>query len=286
MRRLLLLLTFMLVTRAASAATFEEAQAAEERYAFAEALALYERAPNGAARAAWLRARSEGDFEPLAQLERARRTPNADLERLVIAADAYPPGLVRAEAWAFAADGYSRRDQPEKAVPLWRRAARDPQADPVLAHAAIRSAVRAHLAAGDLDAARADLEWLPDDGAAKDVARLFRRRRLHIASIAVIVLVLAAAARGARWTTRGLAPALALAAFVALAGAALARGYEGASAAPFLWFGAALVPLVVAARAWKRGPPRAVRAAACALSVVAAAFLVLEHTGHLDGLGL
>jgi tetratricopeptide (TPR) repeat protein len=286
MRRLLLLLTFMLVTRAAAAATFEEARAAEERYAFAEALALYDRAPSGAERAAWIRARSEGDFEPLAQLERARREPSADLQRLVIAADAYPPGLVRAEAWAFAADTYARRGRAEEAIPLWRKAARDPHADAVLAHAAIRSAVRAHLAAGDVDAAKADLGWLHDDGAARDIDRIVWRHRLHIASIAIIALVFAAAARRFKVSRAGVKLALAFAGFVALAGAALARGYDGASAAPFLWFGAALVPLLIAARAWKSGPPRAVRAVACALSVIAAAFLVLEHTGHLDGLGL
>ncbi|MFO0739062.1 MAG: hypothetical protein U0270_24410 [Labilithrix sp.] len=288
------MLAFGFAARAAAAGPFEEARAAEERYAFDEALALYEQAPNGAERAAWLRARSEGDFEPLLQLEHARRDPSPDLERLVIAADAYPEGLVRVEAWSFAADAHARRGHPELAIPLWRKAARDPKADPVLAHAAIRSAVRVHLAAGDLGEAKVDLQWLPDEGAAKDVDRHVRRRRLHIASIATIAVGLLAVARAVRRARRvGLSRAsvlavLAFSAFVALAGAALALGYEGASAGPFLWFGAALVPLLLAARAWAAagGAPRGVRAVVCALGVAAAAFLVLEQSGHLDALGL
>ena len=286
MRRLLLLLLLLAVAGDASARPLEEGRAAEERYAFAEALALYDEAPAGAERAAWLRARSEGSFEPLTELEHARRDPGADVDRLAVAADAYPPGLVRAEAWVFAADTHARRGRVAAAIPLWRKAARDPKADPVLAHAAIRSAVRAHLEAGDLAEASVDLEWLDDAGAAKDVARAQRRRYVHYACILAIVVVLGAAGRGARrLTTRAIGPVLAFSAFVALAGACLAWGYEGASAAPFLWFGLALVPLLLAARAWRRGP-RALRAAACALSVLAAAFLVLEQTGHLDGLGL
>ena len=49
-----------------------------------------------------------------------------------------------------------------------------------------------------------------------------------------------------------------------------------------------LVPLLFAARAWgaASGGPRGVRVVACAASVLGAAFLVLEHTGHLDALGL
>lgn len=265
---------------------FEEGRALEERYAFEEALAAYSTSPEGAERAAWLRARSEGDFEPLNQLEHARRDPNVDLERFVVAADTFPPGLVRAEAWVFAGDTYARRGHAELAVPLWRKAAHDPKADSVLAHAAIRSAVRAHLAEGDLAEARTDLRWLDDEGAAKDIARATWRRRVHYACIVLLLVVLVAAARGGRrLTRRAVVPVLAFSAFVALAGAALARGYEGASAAPFLWFGAALVPLLLAARAWSKGP-RALRAAACALAVFAIAFLVLEQTGHLDVLGL
>lgn len=294
MRRLLLLLTLMLVAGPSRAATFEEARAAEERYAFAEALALYEQVPNSEERAAWLRARSEGDFEPLAQLERARRDPAPDVDKLVIAADAYPEGLVRVEAWVFAADTYLRRGRPEDAVPLWRKAARDPKADPVLAQAALRSAVRTHLAAGDLDGAKVDLQWRHDESAAKEVARHVRRRRLHMASIVVIAVVLAIVARAVKRarrlgvTRRDATLVLGFAGFIALAGAALALGYEGATAGPFLELGAALVPLLLAARAWSAagGAPRAVRAAACAASVAAAAFLVLEHTDHLDGLGL
>ena len=290
MRRWLLLVLLVAVGTTSSseafAGPFEEGRAAEERYAFDEALARYEEAPNGAERAAWLRARGESGFGPLTQLERARRDPNVDLERFLTTAERFPPSLVRVEAWVFAGDTYARRGHAELAIPLWRKAARDPKADPVLAHAAIRAAVRAHLAAGELDEARRDLESLADEGAAKDVARATWRRRMHYACIMIVAVVLAVGARSARrLTRRAMLPVLAFSAFVAIAGAALATAYEGATAAPFWWFGAALVPLLFAARAWKSGP-RALRAVACALAVLAAAFLVLEHTGRLDGLGL
>ncbi|MDF2697492.1 MAG: hypothetical protein K0S65_5875, partial [Labilithrix sp.] len=83
------------------------------------------------------------------------------------------------------------------------------------------------------------------------------------------------------------------AAYVALAGAALATGYEEGRARPFLLFGVVLVPLLLVARAWSaagstRALARAARAVLCATSALAAAFLVLEHVdvAYLEGLGL
>jgi len=241
MRRLLLALFLVVLTgRAAWAGPFEEARAAEERYEFAEALALYAQVPQGAERAAWLRARDEGYFGPLGQLERVRRDPTAEVDTLVMFADEFPEGLVRVEAWVFAAEVYDRNGRTPEAIPLWRKAARDPKADTVLAHAAIKAAVRAHLAAGDLDAAKLDLQWLDDQAAARDIARAVRRRWLHYACIAIVVLVLLVAGRRVNGASlrRSAKLVLGFAAFVALGGAALASGYEGASAAPFFWFGA------------------------------------------------
>ena len=295
MRRLLLALALVLGFSGVARA---DGRAAEERHAYAEAIEAYDHEPGGAARAAWLRARSEGNFEPLATLETARRAPDPDVGTLVMEADSWPAGIVRVEAWVFAGDANMRKGHPEDAIPLWRKAARDPAADPALAHAAITSAVRAHLANGEVDQAKVDLQWLYDAGAAADVARVARRDNLHLACIGVLLVVGALIARArvrvrpARgWTgavTRSALPVFAFSAFVSLAGLALAWAYAGATATPFLWFGVVLVPLLLAARAWAAagGVPRAVRAGACAAAVVAAAFLVLEQTGQLDGLGL
>ena len=337
-----------------SAPARADGREAEERHAYAEALAAYDHEPGGAARAAWLRARSEGSFEPLAALEKARRSPDPDLEGLLATAESWPAGLVRVEARVFAGDAYMRRGRPEEAIALWRGAARDPAADPALAHAAIASAVRAHLANDAIDEARIDLQWFYDDRAAADIARAARRRNMHFACILVLALVGGLIARALVRTqrrgrgfglgspvgrglgrelglgsplererglglgsplerererelglgrmlplTRGLGrelgltrssiqTVLAYSAFVSLAGLGLSWAYSGATATPFLWFGVALVPLLLGARAWAAagGAPRSVRAAACAAAVVAAAFLVLEQTGQLEGLGL
>ncbi len=116
---------------------FERAQAEEDRGDFAPAL-LHDRASiaaapdsvwaqRAAARAAWLVARSEGDFEPLARLERVRRNPSlsADpgaVDALARDAEAFPPGQVRAEARVFVAEAYlGRMRRPADALPCSAR---------------------------------------------------------------------------------------------------------------------------------------------------------------------
>jgi hypothetical protein len=87
--------------------------------------------------------------------------------------------------------------------------------------------------------------------------------------------------------------AVGFAAYVAIVGGVLAAQYETGNAGPFLVLGAAIVPLVLVARAWSAassGSPaaRIGRALLCTTSVFAAAFLVLRavRSEYLDGFGL
>jgi hypothetical protein len=83
------------------------------------------------------------------------------------------------------------------------------------------------------------------------------------------------------------------AAFVGLGGGALASGYEAGNAAPFLALGAAVLPVVLVARAWgaagsTRAAARAGRALVCFVTVLAIGFVVLERIDpqYLGGFGL
>jgi hypothetical protein len=72
--------------------------------------------------------------------------------------------------------------------------------------------------------------------------------------------------------------ALGYAAYVAIGGSVLASNYESGTARPFLFFGAALFPIFVVARAWSAAgsssmSARIGRAAACVAGVASAAFL-------------
>ena len=216
----------------------------------------------------------------------------AAIDALVHDADAMPPGVARAEARMFAANAYAQRlDRPAAAVPLYRKVAADP-ADPVLAHAALDAVVELHLSRADVGAARADLARLPDPRLEALVRRAVRRRYVHFASIFVIgaTVRVTGAARTARGIGRVLPRrwplALGFAAFVAVGrrdpGECVFGGHRGCRSRVRSWRS---LPLVAWAMMWREGP-RALRAAACGASVLAAAFLVLERYGQLDGLGL
>jgi hypothetical protein len=272
--------------------------------------------PQARSRAAELHARYEGGFVPLVKLERVRRDPKlasdaGAIDALVRDADGFPEGLVRIESWSLAADAYAGRlGRPNDALPLYRRIVGDPRSDAVRVRDAAREAAAILFAKGDLEAAGA-LARLPavhdaDPGLETRVARLVRRHRVHLASVAVLVATAAmaaaawaAAARAramARVATaaRRIAPiALGYAAYVGGAGALLASGYEGGTARPFLFFGVVLGPILLLARAWAAAgratrSARALRAFACAASALAAAFLVLEgiDAAYLEGMGL
>jgi hypothetical protein len=306
--------------RAAAMQAMDRAEKEDEALAFPSALADYEaalrldptmsRAMRAEARSKALRARAEGDFIPLGALERVRRSPElssdaAAVDALVRAAEAFPPGLVRVETWMFAAEADARRfGRPAEAAPLWRRVVVDPAADAVTIASARAALVELDLAAGDRASAALDA------GGAQDlvakVHRAARRHGLHIASIAsvaaLVVFALVGIARAVRGGRAGSIRVAvrksarlvaAYAAYVAIAGGALAAGYEDGNARPFLLFGIVLLPLLALARAWAAAgsaarQAQALRAVVAAASALGAAFLVLESVDvrYLEGLGL
>jgi hypothetical protein len=270
----------------------------------------------------WIDARSEGDFAPLAALERVRRNPDAADDPAVIAALAerasqFPPGRVRVEALMLVAEAWlGRLHRPDLALDPLRLVESDPNADPLTARLAEREVVDAEIARGALreatteahaHAARLDPRFVTH------VDTLARRRVLFYAALGEIALFVAltlgalvravrAAPRASdgirlqrlRTSLRGLGPiAAGFGAYVALVGGALASRYESGNAAPFLALGAVTVPLVLCAHVWNavgggNALARAARALLSGVSVVAAAFVLLDvvNPTYLDGFGL
>jgi hypothetical protein len=309
-------------------ALLADAESAEAAADYGRALARYDEvlqadastpsAASAAARLAYLRAHAEGGFAPLARLERVRRAPDlarsaAAIEALVHDAEAFPPGRVRVETWAFAADAYAERlARPDDARRLRTRLLEDPHGDDVLAAKAARDLVDDALARGDLGGAESALREAgsraPPDLAAL-VRRARRRRNMHIASISALAATALLASAGILRRVRSdaggarvirdavhgtLGPALVFAAWVGAAGGVLANAYEGSDPRPFLALGGALLPMFLLARAWSAAAPgarlsmRAGRAVLCAVAALGVAFLVLEGTDarYLKGLGL
>jgi len=310
---------------ASAAQLFHDAEDHEHAGAYAKALGEYERAvadapsapfvPRAQARARILREHSEGDFVPFRFLETLRATPGAAddpkaLADLAARADAFPPGQVRSEARVLVAEAYAGRlRRPTEALPLLEKVAVDPSADPLTARLSLDMLVAVDLELGELDAASdavARHASLAEPALVARVRTLVRRRALHRGSVAalgaLVVLVLAALGRAAARRELALAWAAIRAsykliagffAYVTIVGAALAMGYEPGTGAPFLVFGAVMVPMALAARAWgsvgsARPVARAARALVAASAVVAAAFLVLEwiNPEYLKGFGL
>jgi hypothetical protein len=310
---------------AVAEAYFLLAKLDEDDLAFARAIeddrAAMSAAPNTrwAVRASdridWLRARSEGDFAPLARVERVRRDPSAAADPAAIEAlardlESFPPGTVRVEARMLVAEAWlGRMHRPDAAIAQLRRVTDDPKADPLTGRLAERELVDALVATGRLDEAAAEARAHAarlDPRFVRQVQRLIVRRavrwvaRVVLAAFALLALVglVRAARRGvlgeAARALRALGPvALLFVAFVAVAGGVLASNYESGNASPFLWLGAAVLPLVLLARAWsavgsQRAAARAARATLCGASVVAAAFVLLDTLDpqYLAGFGL
>ena len=273
-----------------------DGERAEEALDFVAALSAYERAAaagagsilasRAAARAAALRARAEGGFEPLVLLTRARRDPSSAerIDELVRRLDAgsIPEGIVRVEIEVLAADAYAERlDRPADAARMWRAVLGEPRADAVQIRSAASSLVADALGivnespstSGDVAAAeavvaqeRARLAALgegPDERLEHLVRRAARRRLVHrlslgvTSALGVLALVsIGSATRAGRIgaVLRGIAGAaplaVAYAAYVGGIGGILAAGYEAGSSLPFLVYGAVLVPIVLLARAW------------------------------------
>lgn len=227
----------------------------------------------------------------LGSLDRVRNDPALAndpraIDELVREADAAPPSAERADAWALAAEAYAHRlGRLADAERLDRKIKDDEAADPV-----VRRKARSDLV-GLLVARR---EWNEaeeiargEEGLERNVRRAVRTFLLYRTSIVIlgVVTVLAALGlvRGARERVRPalrrLAPlAFGYAAYLAIGGAVLASKYEAGTARPFLFFGAALFPLLVVARAWAAAgasstAARSFRAIVCAAGVASAAFL-------------
>jgi hypothetical protein len=271
------------------------------------------------ARIEWLEARSEGDFAPLVALERVRRDPDAADDPVVIAALAerasqFPPGRVRVEARMLVAEAWlGRLHRPDLALAPLRLVESDPNTDPLTARLAEREIVDAEITRGALNEASAEAHAHAvrlDPRFVARVDKLVRRQALFYVALCEIALFLAltlgALARAVRRASdgirlqrlrgslRGLGPiAAGFGAYIALVGGALASRYESGNAAPFLALGAVTVPLVLCAHVWNavgRGNAlaRAARAVLSGVSVVAAAFVLLDvvNPTYLDGFGL
>ncbi len=271
-------------------------------------------------------AAATGD-EPRARLERVLGDPGraddpAEVAALAKDAASFPPGDARtrarmfvAEAWlgrlrgACAGGACGPKATTELALEQLRAVRDDPATDALTARVAERALVEALGAAGRLDEAAAEAQAHADrlDAAfvATTRARLRRRSLLASAEIELAAFALLAARALARAVRRGAlsgagaaigrsAPlAMAFAAYIALAGGTLASGYETGNAMPFVGFGLAALPVLLAARAWSavgssRPWARGGRAALCALSVLSAALVVLDALNpmYLDGFGL
>jgi hypothetical protein len=263
----------------------------------------------------WLRTRSEGDFAPLARLERVRRDPAAASDPAAIDAlardlEGFPPGPVRVEARMLVAEAWGgRMHRPEEAIRELRLVAEDPKADPLTQRLAERELVDALVATGRIDEAAAEAQAHKnrlDNRFVKEVGRLLVRRTVRWASLALLaafaLLAVAGLARaamrgqlgGALRELRKISPVAAVfVAFVAVAGGVLASKYESGNAAPFLILGAGVLPLLLVARAWsavgsQSAAARAARGLLCGATVLAAAFTLLDWLGpqYLPGFGL
>jgi hypothetical protein len=227
----------------------------------------------------------------LGSLDRVRNDPALAndpraIDELVRDADASPPSVERADAWALAAEAYAHRlGRPADAERLDRKIKDDEAADPVVRRKAKSDLVGLLVDRRAWDEAEAIARG--DESLERNVRRAVRTFLLYrtsIVTLGVVALVAGAGlARGARARIRPalskLAPhALAYAAYLAIGGALLASRYESDTARPFLFFGAALFPLLVLARAWAAAgasstAARSFRALVCAAGVASVAFL-------------
>ena len=294
-------------------AAFSLAESKEQTLDLADALHAYERAetlaplgPHAAAaraRAEFLRSHSDGNFVPLAALERVRRDPARatdanELAELGTQSRSFPTGQVRVETWQFLAMAHARRREDAQALVFARLALADPAADPVMRTDAASLVAETCLRRGDTacarDAARAG--GVSADVRARIQALVRRRSMALVAGALLATIVLASLvvmrrsrSRLARPTLRTLVlPALAMAVIVTCGVAA--SSFEGASLLPFVLLGLGVLALsLLGAQVASvvRGAA-GLRAASFALAVVAAAFLSLYASGpdYLTDFGL
>lgn len=309
--------------RATAARAFERAERAATNRSFAEALSAYREAasadpsapfaPTARARADRLAARSEGNFEPLSRLEEVRRDPTktgdrAAIESLERAITSFPDGPVRGEARLVAAEAWLHKlGDPGRAAGLLEQALADPAADTLTRSLALAELVALERDRGDIEAARKVVDRYPDlaPKLREEVLRASRRVSLRFASFGALAalgciglasLVRALAAGRLAELRRSLKSPLPIAASLYIGGVAavFVRLHGGADPRPFLWLGLGALAIDRIARVWRIGSvterpaARAARAIACAIGVLAVAFLALERTdaGYLEGFGL
>jgi hypothetical protein len=331
---LALLTATLLLSRPAPAggdveAAFRDARVHDDAGDYARALegygAVVASAPDSpwaeraADRMAWLRARSEGDFRPLARLEGIRRDPARASDPRAIAdlardAASFPPGTVRTEARMFVIEAWLGRlrgiaGSTELALGPLRDVRDDPATDPLTARLAERQLVSALAGEGRIDEASAEASahvTLLDAAFGAQTRAWLRRRTMRRAAalelgafgvLAVFALIRAwrrGALGAAGEALRRIFPlAFGFAVYLAAAGGILASAYESGNASPFVLLGGIVLPLVLLARAWgtvgsASAGARAGRALLSALTVLAAAFLVLDRVDprYLEGFGL
>jgi tetratricopeptide (TPR) repeat protein len=188
----------------------------EEDEEFARALTQYRRSlatqpvssgghwsRNASKRMQWLAVRSEGNFAPLTRLHRFKRDPAllADAEAVAAFArdtEAFPPGIVRAEARTFVGAAWlGTLHRPHDAVRVFRLVVTDPTADAGTLLVGVRGLVDALLADGQLDEAekQANLHAVQlEPEVVARVRQLLRRRWLIRSSEMALVVVAGLAA--------------------------------------------------------------------------------------------
>jgi hypothetical protein len=312
-----------MAARELAAQAFESAERAFRAGDFAEAKARYDEtlrldpsapfARIAQVRAADLGARSEGGFGPLARLERVRRDArkSADPREIEALRDdlrSFPPGRVRSEARMLVAESLRHKlARPREAVALFEQIVDDPAADGLTKSLALSELVATLREVGQIDRAVAVLDAHPEmlPGLRAEVKRLARRETLRRMSQGTLALLgaigVVAVARAARRVgdVRELPAALVrplslgFAAFLGGAAAVIARLRGDGDPRPFMLLGVGVFAVDVVARAWRIGGSnrpgsRALRASACALGVLAVAFVAIERTeaSYLASFGL
>lgn len=262
------------------------------------------------ARLAWLEARGEGDYAPLAVLLRVQHLRREaltedEVTRLDQQARAFPAGRVRSEALALVADAYLRRlDRPREALSAYRLWSEQPGINAAERELAESGVALSLARLGELGAS---LEGLSDAGLLGRPEAVYLRvqaltRVLRPAAwLCLALFVGAAAALGAFSRSPGAAlrlafspRRLALAAYVLAPPLLLVRLYELTELPRFAGVVGALaaaLALVSFVGAGLRGRPLAPRtrrvvASLGGLATLAAGLLALDHFELLLSIGL
>jgi hypothetical protein len=244
------------------------------------------------------------------RLDPSRASDPDAIQLLAMDLDQFPPGPLQVEGRMFVAEAWrGRLHRPDDALPLLRAVRDDPAAPAVTARLAAREIVDTLVDERRLDEAAAEADAhadLLDPAFVRLTHKIVSRRTIRVIALAELGgfggLVALALSRGVRRGSLGTAGtavrrivpvAILFAAYLAGLGGVLASRYETGNATPFVALGLLVLPLSLLARAWGAvGSPaaaaRAGRALLCAVSVLAAAFLLLDAVNptYLEGFGL